>query len=107
MPRMFFVMPRMFWALTVLLALPALATPADAAIKCRNDYQVVQGREISTPYCADNYLARVAREYGVRVSDQAIRNNPNKKSEVCRFIGHDPRVKENCINENSTGRRGF
>lgn len=102
-------MTRMICAALGLLTVPALlAGPANAAgIKCRDDYQVVQGREISTPYCADNYLARVAREYGVRVSDAAIRNNPNKKSEVCRFIGHDPRVKENCLNENSTGRRGF
>lgn len=94
-------------ALGVLIAPALLAGPADAKIKCRDDYQVVQGREISTPYCADNYLARVAREYGVRVSDASIRNNPNKKSEVCRFIGHDPRVKENCMSVNSTGRRGF
>jgi len=94
-------------ALGLLTAPALLAGPASAGIKCRDDYQIVQGREISTPYCADNYLARIAREYGVRVSDAAIRNNPNKKSEVCRFIGHDPRVKENCLNENSTGRRGF
>lgn len=101
-------MQRSVLALSALVAaLAPMSAPADAKIKCRNDYQIVQGNEISTPYCADNYLARVAREYGVRVSDAAIRNNPNKKSEVCRFIGHDPRVKENCINEQSTGRRGF
>jgi hypothetical protein len=101
-------MMRTTLALAMLLAAPAfMAGPASAAMKCRDDYQVVQGREISTPYCADNYLARVAREYGVKVSDAAIRNNPNKKSEVCRFIGHDPRVKENCLNETSRGSRGF
>lgn len=81
-----------------------LALPAHARIICKDDYQVVGGSQISTPYCADNYLARVAREYGVKVSDATIRNNPNKKREVCRFIGHDIRVADNCHNENSRGR---
>lgn len=91
---------------TLLLACgAALAAPAHARIVCKDDYQVVQGNHISTPYCADNYLARVAREYGVRVSDATIRNNPNKKREVCRFIGHDIRVADNCHSETSSGRR--
>jgi hypothetical protein len=89
------------------LCFAALAGAAEARIECRGEFQVVQGNEISTPYCADNYLARVARQYGVRVTDAAIRNNPNRKREVCRFIGHDPRVSLNCANENSQGRRGF
>lgn len=89
------------------LALLALALPAEARIVCRGEFQVVQGNEISTPYCADNYLASVARQYGVRVSDATIRNNPNRKREVCRFIGHDPRVSLNCSDENSSGHRGF
>lgn len=84
------------------------ATGADAAgIVCKGDYQLVQGNLISTPYCADNYVAKVARQYGFKVSDAAIRNNPNTKREVCRFIGHDIRVQQYCNNEAIRGRRGF
>lgn len=83
----------------------AMAGSADARIRCNDDYQIVQGREIHTPYCADNYLAKVAREYGFRVSNSEIRNNPNRKSEICRVIGDDIRVQDNCLNENSYGNR--
>jgi hypothetical protein len=51
------------------------------------------GQPISTPYCRDNYLlASVARKYGFKVSDAAIRNNPSRKEEICRYIGSDIRV---------------
>lgn len=83
----------------------ALAGSADARIRCNKDYQIVQGNEIHTPYCADNYLAKVAREYGIRVSNSQIRNNPNKKAEVCRLIRHDIRVQDNCPNDSPRGRR--
>lgn len=73
----------------------AAATPA-SAITCKGEYQLVQGQYLSTPYCQDNYLASVAREYGSRVSGREIRNNPNKKAEVCRFMGHDTRVSHIC-----------
>lgn len=71
-------------------------TPAASAITCKNEYQVVQGQLLSTPYCQDNYIAKVAREYGSRVSAREIRNNPNTKAEVCRFMGHDTRVSHLC-----------
>lgn len=83
----------------------ALAGSVDARIRCNKDYQIVQGNEIFTPYCADNYLAKVAREYGIRVSNSQIRNNPNKKAEVCRLIRHDIRVQDNCPNDSPRGRR--
>jgi hypothetical protein len=73
--------------------LVAAATSASAsAIECEEDYQIVQGQPISTPYCRDNYLASVARKYGFKVSDAAIRNNPSRKEEICRYIGSDIRV---------------
>ena len=68
-----------------------------AAIECRGEYQVVQGQLLATPYCQDNYLATVAREYGSRVSARQIRNNPNTKADVCRFMGHDSRVSHMCM----------
>ncbi|MEO1206309.1 MAG: hypothetical protein AAFV45_08250 [Pseudomonadota bacterium] len=70
---------------------------AAAKIKCNGAYQVIKGAgEIATPYCGDNYLARVARDFGVRVSAKTIRNNPNKKEEVCRLVGYDIRVQDIC-----------
>lgn len=73
----------------------AVATPAQA-IECRGDAQVIQGRLMPTPYCEDNYLAKIARQYGSRVSNAEIRNNPNTKAEVCRFMGFDTRVSHIC-----------
>lgn len=80
---------------------------AEAAIKCKGRYQIVRGQELSTPYCNDNYLAAVAREYGSRYSAATVRNNPNVKREVCRFVGHDVRVRDLCIGEMYNGRGGF
>lgn len=84
------------------LAMIALA-PANAGIVCKDDYQKVGGSYISTPFCRDNYLARVARQYGVKVSNIAIRENPNLKKEVCRLVGRDIRVQGACDPED-TGR---
>lgn len=78
--------------------------PAAAAIKCENGYQRVQGNLISTPYCQDALLAAVARQYGFKTSAAAIRQNPNHKREICRFVGRDIRVQENCITANPNGR---
>ena len=52
-------------------ALVACGAPAEAHIVCHDGFQVVNGREISTPYCNDNYLAAVARQYGVKATDEA------------------------------------
>ena len=75
-----------------------------SAIQCKGRYQVVSGNMLSTPFCEDNYLARIARSYGVRVSNRQIRFNPNKKEEVCRLVRHDNRVSGIC-NDYSRGRR--
>jgi hypothetical protein len=79
----------------VLLAV-VLATPA-AAIKCVNGYQQVQGNLIATPYCQDQLLAQVARQYGLQASADKIRNNPNYKKELCRTVFSDIRVQETCL----------
>lgn len=90
----------------MLLALAA-TMPADAAIKCRGNFQVQKnGNEIATPWCQDQYLAIVAREYGTRVTPAAVRNNPGIKGEVCRFIGSDIRVRDTCQGYRDN-RRGF
>lgn len=73
------------------------ATPA-SAIDCVRGFQRVQGNLIATPYCQDQYLAQVAREYSIRASASKIRNNPNYKKEVCRTVFNDIRVQTTCLN---------
>ena len=83
-----------------LSAIAALTVPLSSAayahIVCHNDFQVVNGREIATPYCQDNTLAQVSRGYGRRVSDAEVRNDPGLKDELCRYFGSDIRVKSAC-----------
>lgn len=77
--------------------LVAVSAGAEAKIRCNGAYQVIRGvGEVATPYCGDTYLAQVARKFGVRVSAKTIRNNPNKKEEVCRLVGYDIRVQDIC-----------
>jgi hypothetical protein len=71
-------------------------TEAEARIVCHDGFQVVNGQEISTPYCNDNYVAEVARQHGVKVANEAVRNNPSLKSQICRFVGSDVRIENYC-----------
>lgn len=73
------------------------AGKAEAKITCRGQFQVSGGRLISTPYCQDEYLAEVAREYGIRTTGSKMRNSFSAKVSVCRTVGHDIRVRENCL----------
>src|SRR5262245_27597091 len=69
---------------------------AEAAIVCDGNFQVVNGLPVGTPYCREKTLAQVARSYGMRVSDEAIRYNESTKAQVCRAIGYDNRVQQIC-----------
>lgn len=89
------------------LALAGSAVTAQAGIQCRDGAQLVSGSYIITPYCQDKLLAQVARQYGSRASFAQIRDNPNIKRHVCRLVGRDIRVFENCITVSPNGRRGF
>jgi hypothetical protein len=97
------MMKRMIFGLAAALAVMGLSgmpAPTEArGIACRDGYQNVGGNEISTPYCQDELLAQVARSYGMKAPADKIRYNPNFKREVCRFVGHDIRVQQNCIND--------
>lgn len=102
----------MFGKLLAVCALPlGLAlwpAAADARIVCKNGFQAVGGNLIATPYCQDDLLAKVAREHGMPASAARVRNNPNYKREVCRFVGNDIRIMEHCLNEAPSIRgRGF
>ncbi len=83
--------------LAALSASVVLSSPAAAEIRCDGRFQIVRGESLATPYCEDEYLAAVARGYGVRVSGRAVRNDPSVKASVCRFVGGDPRVQDICI----------
>ena len=70
---------------------------AGSGIRCSGPYQYVKGiGKISTPYCEDRYLARVARSRGMKVSGRAVRLNPHKKQDACDIAGHDIRVSGIC-----------
>lgn len=90
-------------AALAMLAIALHATRADAAPHCDKGFQVVAGQELATPYCQDEYLAAVARTYGLKASSDELRSNPNAKRDICRFVGGDIRVSGICPND---GRRG-
>lgn len=91
-------------------AIAAIATavsvlPVQARIACKDGYQRVQGNEIATPYCQDEYFAAVARDHGFNVSGNAIRGSYTLKEEVCRYISADIRVSDQCPSNSDSGRR--
>ena len=91
-------------AAAALVCLGSLIAPAHARIVCKDGFQNVAGSMIATPYCQDELLAKVAREYGMRAPAARIRNNPNYKREVCRLVGADIRVSDYCMNESPRSR---
>src|SRR5262249_18964993 len=66
-------------ALSTVVFVVVAASPAAAKIECRDNFQVTKNGLISTPYCEELQIARVARSYGYNVSDDEVRNNPNTK----------------------------
>jgi hypothetical protein len=84
-------------AITLVVGAMLLAGPATAGgIVCHDEYQVVNGQDIHTPYCADGYLAKVARERGLKVTGDQIRQQAGLKEKVCQGIGEDIRVQLEC-----------
>jgi hypothetical protein len=99
---------RMFALALLPVAVPvALVQPAQSRIVCDGSYQIVQGQPLSTPYCQEQNLARVARAYGMRVSDESIRHSESVKAGVCRTIGYDNRVRDVCLQYNNGHGRRF
>ncbi len=70
--------------------------PAEAKIKCNGIYQVMKQSLLSTPYCQDREIARVARSYGWKVTFAQVRNDPLKKVYICQALGNDNRLKGAC-----------
>ncbi len=92
-------------AISACLTVGMLPTPLEARIVCKNGVQRSSGQWIVTPYCMDALLGKVARQYGIRVSDRALRNNSNRKRHVCRLVGQDIRVRDTCRQVNPYGGR--
>ncbi|MBI1648451.1 hypothetical protein C6Y62_04155 [Hyphomicrobium sulfonivorans] len=80
-----------------------MAMPANAAIKCRDGNQNISGNWTPTPYCQDKLLFEVANSRGFKTSFAAIRNNPNHKKELCRFLFTDIRVEMTCLDAGVPG----
>lgn len=99
-----FRMPLMIVMAAALMGI-CFAQPASARIVCKNGVQKSSGQWIVTPYCQDALLGKVARQHGMRVSDRALRNNPNRKRHVCRLVGQDIRVRDICRQVNPYGGR--
>jgi hypothetical protein len=84
----------------VLAVVATLASPAAARIRCDGAFQLIPGfGPHATPYCENTYLAAIARSYGFKVSDEAMRDSPRLKHEVCMQIGHDARLIGICDND--------
>ena len=89
----------------LLISIPA-ATPVQAAIQCDGENQIIRGVGAKpSPFCEAEYLATVARAYGVRVSGSTLRNNINRRARLCRFIGHDSRIAHICGGFQNENRR--
>ena len=82
-------------AVTALLTIAA-ASPAAARIECRGNFQVTKYGLISTPYCEEEQIARVAQSYGQRVTGAEVRNNALTKVYLCQVYGYDTRLKGSC-----------
>jgi hypothetical protein len=79
------------------LAAGSVSGPAaNAAIACHDGFQIINGQEISTPYCNDAHLAQIAREHGFKVTADEVRNNPARKYEICRWVGSDMYAQDYC-----------
>ncbi len=83
-------------AAVLLAAVTALPTAADAKIRCDQEYQLNKSGPVRTPYCEDEYLARVATSRGRPVSGAAIRASYGIKRDVCRSLRFDTRVASIC-----------
>jgi hypothetical protein len=80
------------------VALSALvaASPTEARIQCKGNFQVTKYGLIAAPYCEEQQIAAVARSYGVRVTDEEVRRDPLTKVKLCYRFGSDVRLKGSC-----------
>ncbi len=73
-------------------ALPGLicaVSHANAEIVCEGNFQIVDGMNVSTPYCQDENLAVDQRKLGVKVTGGEVRHHPELKREACASMGNE------------------
>lgn len=87
---------QMLAGLAAVVAAVAVSGPAEAAIKCQGNFQVTKYGLISTPYCEEEQIARVAQAHGWKVTGNEVRNSPLKKVRICQVLGGDIRLKGSC-----------
>lgn len=69
---------------------------ANDAIVCKDEFQIVEGKPIESPYCADKYVAKVARDHGENVRGRDLRSSDALKNETCALVDADNRANEIC-----------
>lgn len=92
-------MLRVFPALAVICVLAGAAfaaAPAQAKIRCEGVFQVTKYGLHESPYCSEQTIARVARSYGIRVSDRELHRGDLTKVRLCLRLGHDTRLAVAC-----------
>jgi hypothetical protein len=92
------IMAKTITVSSVVTAIILMSCAAAQAIECDRQFQVVDGQRLATPYCADQYLGQVARDRGLKVTDGDLRQSSGAKTDVCRQIGMDDRVRTICTN---------
>jgi hypothetical protein len=65
------------WAATL------VSSQSHAAIRCDGNYQIIHGKELSTPFCEDEDLAAWARGNGLSISSARIRQSADAKHQAC------------------------
>ena len=84
-------------ALAALMVMPATEGQAKRyKLNCKGPYQLVAGNYIASPPCQDRYIARVARQYGYKVSAKDLANRPSLKISICVNLSHDTRIRNHC-----------
>ena len=78
------------------VALAAIATPAQARIQCQGNFQVGPYGLFATPYCEEEQIARVAQSYGFKVTAEQVHRDALKKVYLCQVVGYDNRLKGSC-----------
>jgi hypothetical protein len=72
----------------VMIGFGASVMPAKAHIWCEDEFQIINGQRVATPYCEAELLARASGGRGVMISGDAVRKDPQLREALCR--GNDP-----------------
>lgn len=85
--------------LALQLALVGGTAPANAAIECRNgtQYNSAVDAWIGSSYCGDKMIAAVARQHGMKVSDEQLRRSPSAKEGACFLAGGKSDFADLCV----------